>query len=91
MPLRTYLYRLVYKSYVNPHTVELLSKDILTILYKEQALWSLQDHSNTILQDHSNTILSLKEDNLSITVKLAGPKFPLFRGFTVYKVCSNTV
>ena len=35
-------------------------------LYKGQALWSLQDHGNTILP--------LKEDNLSIAVKLADPK-----------------
>ena len=51
-------------------TVESLLKDTLNkghlALYKGQALWSLQDHGNTILP--------LKEDNLSVTVKLAGPK-----------------
>ena len=52
------------------YTVESLLKDTLNKghapLYKGQALWPLQDHGNTILP--------LKEDNLSITVKLADPK-----------------
>ena len=55
-------------SHVNLYTVEPLLKKTPNKghLYKEQALWSLQDHGNTMLH--------LKEDNLSITVKLAGPK-----------------
>ena len=67
-------------SYVNLYTVELLLRETPNKghLYKEQALWSLQDHGNTILP--------LREDNLSITIKLAGPKCPLFRSFTVYTV-----
>ena len=51
------------------YTVEPLLNDTPNKGYlsiKGQALWSLQDHGNTILP--------LKEDNLSITIKLAGPK-----------------
>ena len=49
-------------------------------IYKGQILQSLQDHGITILP--------LKEDNLSITVKLCQkllvPKCPLFKGSTVF-------
>ena len=55
------------------YTVEPLSKDTLN---KVQALWSLQDHGNTILP--------LKKDNLSITVKLTGPESVHYSEVSLY-------
>ena len=56
-------------SYIS-YTVEpLLTKGYLSI--KDKCV---------VLQDHGNTILPLKEDNLSITVKLASSKV---RSFTI--------
>ena len=61
-------------------TVEPLLKDTLNKehLSKGQALWSLQDHGNTILP--------LKEDNFSITVKLAGHKVSVNLEVSLYYV-----
>ena len=61
-------------SAVEPLLKDTPNKGHLEALYKGQALCSLQDHCNTILP--------LKEDHLSITVKLVVPKCPLFGSFT---------
>ena len=59
-------------QYVEPLLKDTLNKGHLSIKDKLCGPYRTMD-----------IILPLKEDNLSITVKLAGPKCPLFRSFTV--------